>query len=369
MRSRRLAILADYPEEGWASMDLCAAKLEEGLQRGHTDRFAVQKIHPPYRRRLEHLAAGGRNIDRLLNRFHDYPRHVRWIRKSFDLFHLADHSYAQLLLDLPAGNAGAYCHDLDTFKCLLNPQAEPRPRWFKAMARRILRGFEKAAIIFHSTQAVREQLLRYHLADTDKLVMAPLGVSEEFFVAPPDQKQAQTPQAPYILHVGSSIPRKRLDVLLNVFAAIRDRHPDLRLIQVGGVWTDAHRHLIHQHELADRIVQTPRLPTGDIAELYRGADVVMQTSEAEGFGLPVIEALACGATVLASDIPSLREVGGPAVCYAPVADIDAWAQALHRLLNDPTAGPALEQRLEQAAKYTWSNHCQIIADAYERLIP
>jgi glycosyltransferase involved in cell wall biosynthesis len=171
----------------------------------------------------------------------------------------------------------------------------------------------------------------------------------------------------YILHVGSGIPRKRLDVLLNAFAAVRGRHPGLRLIQVGGPWTDAQLQLIQRHRLENAILQQRNLQTWEIADLYRRAAVVLQTSEAEGFGLPVIEALACGAPVLASDIPTLREVGGPAASYVPVADIDAWAQSLSRILNDPAAAPTLQQRLRQASQYTWSNHCRIIADAYERL--
>jgi glycosyltransferase involved in cell wall biosynthesis len=149
---------------------------------------------------------------------------------------------------------------------------------------------------------------------------------------------------------------------------MRGRHPDLKLIQVGGAWTKAHQQLIQRYQLGDGIVQKHKLPIDDIASLYRNAAVVLQTSEAEGFGLPVIEALACGAPVLASDIPTLREVGGSAISYAPVADIDAWTQSLHRLLNDPAAAPSRDQRLRQAGRYTWSNHCRIIADAYERLI-
>jgi glycosyltransferase involved in cell wall biosynthesis len=367
MHPLRLALLPDFREEGWPSMDLCADMLAQGLQRDHASRFAVALLRPRYHRRLERLTPRARNVDRLLNRFRDYPRHLRRLRPSFDLFHVADHSYAQLLHELPPDRTGVYCHDLDTFNCLLNPRAEQRPKWFRAMARRILNGFEKSALIFHSTDAIRDQILQYQLADPAKLVQAPLGVSEVFCAIPPEQVQSPASGDRYILHVGSGIPRKRLDVLLNVFAAVRPHHPGLRLIQVGGPWTDAQLQLIQRHHLENAIIQRRNLQTWEIADLYRRAAVVLQTSEAEGFGLPVIEALACGAPVLASDISTLREVGGPAASYAPVADIDAWAKSLSRLLDDPAAAPTLQQRLRQASRYSWANHCQIIADAYERL--
>lgn len=91
------------------------------------------------------------------------------------------------------------------------------------------------------------------------------------------------------------------------------------------------------------------------------------TSEAEGFGFPVIEALACGAVVVASDIPLLREVGADAVVYAPMRDDDAWVELVDSLLAGVVAAPPLERRLAQAARYTWHNHARTILDAYKNL--
>jgi glycosyltransferase involved in cell wall biosynthesis len=102
--------------------------------------------------------------------------------------------------------------------------------------------------------------------------------------------------------------------------------------------------------------------------LYRRASAVLVTSEAEGFGLPVIEALACGAVVVASDLPVLREVGGAAVVFCPVADIDTWAKTVAGVLTDPTAAPPSDTRLSHAAKFSWAEHARVIAAAYARLM-
>ena len=106
----------------------------------------------------------------------------------------------------------------------------------------------------------------------------------------------------------------------------------------------------------------------ELAEVYRRAAVVLIPSGAEGFGLPVIEALACGAAVVASDIPALREAGGPAAVYVPVGDVGAWSDAVAKLLADPAAAPPRCARLAWAGRFTWTAHAETIARAYHRLL-
>jgi glycosyltransferase involved in cell wall biosynthesis len=365
----RLALLADYREEGWASMDLCADMLARHLHRDHSGRLRAELVCPPFRRRFGRLPVFGRrglavNADRFLNRLVDYPRAVRRLRADFDLFHLCDHSYSQLVHELPADRTGVFCHDLNTFRCLLDPAAEPRPRWFRAMAGRILRGFRRAAVVFYGTRALRAEIEHYKLVDPARLVPAPYGVAEEFTEA--GDGPAGVPD-PYLLHVGSTVPRKRIDVLLDVFAAARRRRPDLRLVKAGGAWTPAQRDQIGRLNLGSAIVHRPDLTRAELAALYRQAALVLVPSEMEGFGLPVIEALACGAAVLASDLPALREAGGPAALYLPVGDVAAWADTVVAVLDRPDRAPPPETRRRQAARFTWAEHARVIADAYLRL--
>jgi glycosyltransferase involved in cell wall biosynthesis len=359
----RLAVIPDYPEEGWPSMDLAA----EMLLREASGVEAV-RVCPPFRRRLMRLPWLGRkrvayNADRLLNRHLDLPRHLRRRAGDFDLFHVVDHTYAQVVHALPPGGAGVFCHDLDAFRCLLEPAREPRPAWFRAMARPALTGLQAAAVVFYSTTAVREQIERHGLIDPARLVQAPYGVSPEF--APGGPVPSDTP--PYLLHVGTCIPRKRIDVLLDVFAAARGRVPGLRLVKVGGEWSAGQRERIARLGLADVIEHRVNLDRTEVARCYQGAALVLLPSEAEGFGLPVIEALACGAVVVASDLPVLREVGGDAVVYRPVGDVAAWAETVVELLAHPERAPGRAARLSRAGLYTWARHAETIVSAYRRL--
>jgi glycosyltransferase involved in cell wall biosynthesis len=374
----RLAILTDFPEEGWPSMDLCGEMLLDGLPRQRPFGLEVARLCPPFRRLATRLpAVGGRqaafNLDRLLNRFIFFPRHARRAVQRFDLFHVADHSYGQLVHALPAARTGVYCHDFDPFRCLFDKHAEPRPDWFRAMSRRILDGLTKAAVVFHSTNAVAEDIKGTGLIDPGRLVRAPYGVSREFTcgttqsaVNPP--WLADLDGQPWVLHVGSCIARKRIGVLLDVIAAIRETVPEVRLLKVGGEWTGDHRRQIERLGLATAITHVTGLQRAELAETYRRASVVVIPSEAEGFGLPVIEALACGAAVVASDIPALREAGGTAAMYAPVADVEAWSSLVAKLLTQPSAAPSRTDRLAWAGQFTWTAHAEIIARAYHRLL-
>jgi glycosyltransferase involved in cell wall biosynthesis len=372
----RLAVICDYLEENWPSMDLAAEMLQREVQESPSLVESAWTVRPPFRRRVS-LLPGVRktraafNADRLLNRFWDYPRFLRGRLREWCVYHVCDHSYAQLVHVLPAERTGVYCHDLDAFRCLLDPQQERRPLWFRLMARRTLSGLQKAAVVFYSTQEIGEQIRRRALVDASRLVHAPLGVCPEFRPPSPVGRRGFPPEAggrPYLLHVGSCIPRKRIDVLLEVYAAVRKRRPDVSLIQVGGTWTDSQRRQLARHDLEGCVRQLRGLDRRRLAEFYQGAAVVLQPSEAEGFGLPAAEALACGAAVIASDLPVLREVGGAAVLYRTVADVPAWTEAVCRLLDDPSTAPSLAVRQEQVGRYSWRAHAETIASTYRDLL-
>lgn len=370
----RLAVVADYREEGWPSMDLTA---EMFLR--HTGANEAEAVCPPFRRRLTRLPLLGRthwarNADRLLNRLRDYPRHLARQVYNFDLFHICDHSYAQLVHVLPADRTGVFLHDLDTFACLLDPARCRRPRWFRAMSRHILRGLQKAAVVFHATHFIREEIERLGLLDMNRLARVPLGVATEFTSDSPDSAfdgdllRQTVGDAPFLLHVGSCVPRKRIDVLLEVFAAVRERFPRLQLVQIGGHWTPAQLRQAQRLRIADAVRQISDVAREVIAAFYRRAACILQTSESEGFGLPVIEALACGGIVVASDIPALREAAGQAALYCPVGDVSAWSELVLRVLHDSSNAPPLGVRLARAARYSWDAHTLTILQSYWRLL-
>ena len=362
----RLAVVCDFKEEGWPSMDLMGEMLAGQLQAQHTREFRASLVRPAMRRWFARVPRVGANLDRLANRFWLYGRHLNGVKTSYDLFHVVDHSYAHLVHRLPAERTGVFFHDLDAFRCLLEPKRDPRPGWFRALARHTLAGVQRAAVVFHLTMEIRNEIERHGLVDPSRLVYAAPGVSPEF--TPCEGETPRNEESPFLLHVGSCIPRKRIDVLLAVFAAARASFKDLRLVQVGGSWSPAQRELIERFGIAGAIEQKRGLSRAEIAALYRASSLVLQPSEAEGFGLPVAEALACGARVIASDIPVLREVGGEAAVYRPTGDVAAWAEATTGVLSGALKPPDRATRLAQAGRFSWEEHARVIAEAYQSLL-
>jgi glycosyltransferase involved in cell wall biosynthesis len=383
-RPIRLGLICDYPEEGWTSMDVVAEMVLGHLASRHAQAVAATRICPPFRRRfgrgLWRRSGAAFNVDRLLNRFGDYPRALRRIvqRDEFDIYHLVDHSYAQLVSVLPAARTVVTCHDLDTFRCLLEPQKERRPAWFQAMTRRVLEGFQQAAAVVCDSAATAEAVRAHDLVPEARLHVVHLGVAETFCEVPDPTAEAEAarllggparPDAPELLHVGTTIPRKRIDVLLRICADVQQLVPEARLVRVGPPLTADQEAILRAGPGTEQVVALGLVSRPVLAALYRRAAVVLLPSEAEGFGLPVAEALACGAVVLASDIPVLREVGGGVVSYAPVGDVPCWVETLAGLLAERSERTDAWQvrraaGIVQARRYRWSTHVDRLLGVY-----
>ncbi len=377
MKRLRVALLADYLEEGWPSMDLVAEMLLDRLSREHAATIEVSLIRPLLRRRLsrvsnQKLAFG---VDRITGRLWDYPRFVSTLRERFDLFHVVDHSYAQLVHQLPAARTLVTCHDVDTFRSVLEPEREPRGVAFRAMTRRILDGLRKAGHVACDTEATRSLLIeRARFSETTTSVVHN-GLHPSFTTrheAAADREAARLlgPRRSSldILHVGSAIPRKRLDLLIQIMSELGSR---VRLVRVGGPFTAEQAALVRDLDVT--VVVLPFLDRATLAAIYRRCALLVMPSEREGFGLPLLESLACGTPVVASDIAALREVGTDAVTYCTVGAIDSWTAAINALLEEreqqPSEWAARQDRgVRRAEAFSWSKYAREIASLYECMV-
>ena len=388
----RVAVIADYLEEGWPSMDLVADMLFDRLQREHASMVEPTLVRPSMRRRAGRLPGSTRhplfpNLDRLTNRLWDYPRTVAGFASRFDLFHIVDHSYSQLVHRLPADRTIVTCHDVDTFRSVLDPAIERRSPLFRAMTRHILDGLRKAGHIACDSNATRDALVAKAGIPLERTTVVPNGPHPSCSpnaepAADVEAARLLGPRSGFVdlLHVGSTIQRKRIDVLLQVFAAVRERHrgemdhgPGLRLIRVGGPFTAAQQAMVRDLQLGDAIVVLPMLDRATLASVYRRSAVLMMPSEREGFGLPVLEAMACGTPVVASDVDAMREVGGFAASYCPVEDVDAWSTTVLRLLRERRDNRAQwtlrrETGIRRAAAFSWSRYATDVAAIYARMV-
>ena len=382
----RLALICDFVEENWPSMDLVADMLLDNLRAECGSAVKATRVRPAMVRRLSRLPRFGRkrgaySADRLLNRFWDYPRHLARRKREFDLYHIVDHSYGHLVHQLPAERTIITCHDIDTFRCLLEPDREPRSRMFRMMTARILDGFRRAARVSCVSAATRNEILAHRLLAPERAVVIPQGVHPACVPEPDPHSDAEAARllgpanaaAADILYVGSSVARKRIDVLLRVIAAVRQVFPKARLIRVGGPFSRPQQELAERLNLNKSLVTLPFLNRRLLASVYRRASLLMQPSEREGFGLPVIEAMACGTPVVASDLPALREAGGPWAAYCPIADVPAWTDTVVALLRERRGRPEWwnERRraaIAWAAQFSWREHTRKTVQLYQELL-
>jgi glycosyltransferase involved in cell wall biosynthesis len=376
----RIAIIADYVEEGWPSMDLVADMLFDHLKREHAGAVEATLIRPPMPRRLTHLplpvgAARASVLDRTAARQWDYPRTLRQVRGRFDVYHVVDHTYAHLVHALPAAQCVVTCHDVDAFRSILQPEDERRSAPFRWMSTRILEGLRSAAHVPCDSEATRDALVALAAFPPERLSVIPNGSDtagwpEADAMADLEAARVIGPRhGVELLHVGSTIARKRIDVLLDVFAAVRRERPDVRLIRVGGPFTGDQRARARDLGVLDGIVVLPFVDRATLAAVYRRASLTLLPSEREGFGLPLVESLAAGTPMVASDIGVLRELGAGAVSYAALGDVAVWRDTILALLTEREQSPE-EWRARKAAgiarakEFSWSEYAARLVDVY-----
>lgn len=378
-RAGSLAVLHDMTEEGWTSMD----------QMGHlltttVPAFAPELTVTPIHHRMIRLLSPGPLgrvkpaffADRVLNRMLLYPQRVgRQVAGQFDIYHVVDHSYAQLVLSLPPGRTLVTCHDIDTFRSIIRPPEERRNPLFKIMTRRILRGLRRAELIVCVSEAARDDLLRFSLVDPARVRVVPNGIDPALLEPPSDAARARVrellpPQRGVfdLLHVGHDIPRKRVDRVVEIVATLRKRGHWIRLVRVGS----ALRRQTRQRALALGFGDAVELPFVDadvLRAVYERCDLLLLPSDREGYGLPVLEAFAAGKPVVASDIPALRETaGGLGTIVRPDALHD-WVAAIEQVLTtDDLTGELAAARRARAARLTWDDHVRGLLPIYAELL-
>lgn len=385
-RVPRVAVVCDLIEEGWISMDTVGQMLLQHLQQEHADVVSFSRICPPLRRRFTRLPALGSrhtafNADRFLNRYYDYPRVMRGHKDRFDLFHIVDHSYAHLVSYLTPQPTVVACHDVEVFRCLLEPGQAQGSVLLRAVAQHILHGLRQATRVICGSRTTRDELLVHELIPPERIAVVPYGVHPACSPEPDLHADCEAARllgpasadTIEILHVGSTIQRKRIDVLLQVFAALRREFPTARLVRVGGPFTPEQRALITELDLHKSVVVLPFLTPPVLAAVYRRAAVLLLPSAREGFGLPIIEAMACGTPVIASDLPVSREVGGEAAIYCPVADVAAWCATVAELLYERHEQPECWARrqavaIARAVPYSWNDSANMLVSIYQDMV-
>lgn len=271
-------------------------------------------------------------------------------RYRVDVFH-ATH-YVVPFVDVPVV---VTIHDLIHLKLSTwrrHPLAPVYARWMFG------RATGKASLILTGTTAVRDDVIRFFPTAAPKVRVTRFGVNSAFSPGPPDDRRLAgfgLRSQGYFLFVGNDKPHKNLERLVEAWKALRQDRPDLDLALVGGT----------RRLGGPGIVQPGFVKGEDLPALYRGAVALVQPSLEEGFGMPVLEAMACGTPVLISDHPALREVAGHAGILIDPRSTESITAALIRIAADAS----LRERLslagrKRAEEFSWRACAEMTMAAY-----
>lgn len=246
--------------------------------------------------------------------------------------------------------------------------------FFKTATRLAVR---RADVCVVDSQATFDELRTRLEVRPERLQVAHLGVDTELFQPPSPAALTDLrasiglgPDEDYLAFLGTLEPRKNVPALIRGWiAACADRPDPPTLVLAGGAgWGEGLDEVIATVPSPLRLIRAGYLPLEQLPALLGGAAVVVYPSFGEGFGLPVLEAMACAAAVLTTRNLSLPEVGGDAVAYCETG-ADSIARALTELLDDPARRAVLGAAgLERARGFTWAATAQAHIAAYERAI-
>lgn len=215
------------------------------------------------------------------------------------------------------------------------------------------RALRRGAHVVTPSRTVAAAVQDFYGLDPARVTPTPLGIDEEWFgTAPPTTGERHALGLPerYLLFVGSLDPRKNLPRLLAAHAALRSRCPDLPALVLAGPAGRA-QGLDHH----DGVHRTGWLEDAMLRRVVAGSEALVLPSLDEGFGLPALEALACGRPVVVSDIPTLREVTGDLAVRCRPADVDDIGNALTAVLECPDGPADRQRRIAHARQWTWAS--------------
>jgi alpha-1,3-rhamnosyl/mannosyltransferase len=263
-------------------------------------------------------------------------------------------------------------HDLSH---ILYPQCHPRER-VRYLERELPKTLEQADHIICVSRFVRDQLHDILGVDREKITPIHLGVSTSMRPCSREQvvsvlKRYALPEKGYILVVATREPRKNLERLVKAYLHVQQGlRPRLPLVFAGDKgWKSRHLDKELRGLESQGLVRTiGYVPEKDLPFIYSGATVFAFVSLYEGFGLPPLEAMACGTPVLAADTSAMTEVIADAGLLVDPYDIDAIASGLTRLLGDDDLRSDLARKgIQRAASFTWDRCVEKTIDVYEQV--
>jgi glycosyltransferase involved in cell wall biosynthesis len=282
-----------------------------------------------------------------------------------ELYHATEH----LLLPLRRVPTVLTVHDL--IYHLFPEHHKPLNFWFLNRAMPLF--VQRARAVIAVSESTKQDLIRCYSVHPDKIIVVHEAAAPHFRPASPEAIAAVRtryglPEG-FILTVGTIEPRKNLSRLLDALQRLRQKGDDARLVMVGskGWLYEGFFRRLEELQLGDAVLLPGYVPDADLPAVYSAATLCVLPSLYEGFGLSVLEAMACGTAVVCSRASSLPEVSGDAARYFDPTDVDEMAEAIETVWHDEALRAEMGRRgLAQAARFSWARAAEETMAVYQR---
>ena len=325
-----------------------------------TEKSGLDRYSQEIARRLDVKKIESRRYLSLIEAY----RLERLIRSQDDIVHLPNQNFARFALFIKNPYI-VTVHDLIRFSLGFAQETIAE----KILLKLDIRGIKRASHIIAVSKHTKNDLIQYLKIPDDRISVIYNGIDHSIF-KPYNIKMLDKP---YILYVGSERPRKNLSRLFEAFAKLKGEFPELKLAKVGipGRTKEYRRETMRKLDslgLTGDVIFVEYITELDLAYYYSSAALMAYPSLYEGFGFPLLEAMACGCPVVTSNTSSLPEVVGEAGIMVNPYDTDSLAQAMRRVLTDKKLRDDMVRKgLEQAKRFSWEKAAEQTLEVYNKV--
>ncbi|MBA2672859.1 glycosyltransferase family 1 protein [Ramlibacter sp.] len=368
----QVTLFRDFVEDRRTSMEIYADALADAL--AQLPRPPVLRQVVPRAARLPWRGTPGA-FEMRWSRYVRYPRAAA--QQQGQLNHVIDHGYGHLLWTLDPRRTVVTVHDIIPALRWAGKLAGTTRGSYPLLNKLSLAALRRAHTLVAISRNTADDLVAHCGLDAARIRVVPLGLSPRFCPADPRGRSALRdrfglPQGGRLVLISGDAFYKNHATCLEVLRALHaDPTPGaapVTLVRLGPRGADWRQRLAASG-LAAHVIALEHLPGADVPALYNAVDCLLFPSLYEGFGWPVLEAMACGVPVVCSNAGSLPEVAGDAALMAAPTDAAALAQAVRRCLDDAATRATLIGRGHaQAARFPWHRHAQSMLDIYEDIL-
>lgn len=314
---------------------------------------------------------GGKNMQSCFKSRHVYLRNTEICNRLSSVLHLREFLTRYDIQHIPHN----FEYGVDAARCVVTIHdamffSYPESFLNHDKSRLLVPPFaKKAKAIITISEQSKKDIMEYMNVAEEKITVIPWGCNRSIYYPHHVAKNRYCGGAPYFISVSCDKGRKNTISIVNAYVEFAKNHPEHHLILVWRNPSEEVRRLCEQNNLNDRIHFVSNVPDKELGDLYAGATASFFPSFYEGFGLPILESMACGVPVVTCRNSSLEDVGGDAAIYVEPLDINAMSDIMERFENvDYDMAVLREQSIAQASKFTWENCASKTVEVYNKCL-